>query len=90
MRIPKFKNEAEEAAWWDAHPELLTAAVQRARQEGQLRRTTPAPTQPVTIRLLASDIELAQHLAEQKGIGYQTYIKMLLHEALRDASNKAA
>ena len=42
-----------------------------------------ARTQPVTIRLATQDMEKARGLAAQKGIGYQTYIKMLLHEALQ-------
>jgi hypothetical protein len=37
---------------------------------------------PVSIRLPASDIAKAKSIAERKGVGYQTYIKMLLHEAL--------
>ena len=38
---------------------------------------------PVTIRLPAEDLDAARGLAAQKGIGYQTYIRMLLREALR-------
>jgi predicted DNA binding CopG/RHH family protein len=38
---------------------------------------------PVSIRLPAPDIAAAQKLARQKGIPYQTYIKTLLHDALR-------
>ncbi len=36
----------------------------------------------VTIRLPVADIRSAQKLAERKGLRYQTYVKMLLHEAL--------
>jgi predicted DNA binding CopG/RHH family protein len=38
---------------------------------------------PVTIRLATEDIDTARGLAAQKGIGYQTYIKLLLREALQ-------
>jgi predicted DNA binding CopG/RHH family protein len=37
---------------------------------------------PVSIRLPEPDIAMAQELAREKGIPYQTYIKTLLHEAL--------
>jgi predicted DNA binding CopG/RHH family protein len=37
---------------------------------------------PISIRLAAPDIAMAQQLAREKGVPYQTYIKMLLHEAL--------
>ena len=36
----------------------------------------------ITIRLTNAQIELAKQQAEAKGLKYQTYIKMLLHEAL--------
>jgi predicted DNA binding CopG/RHH family protein len=42
-----------------------------------------ARTRPVTLRLAAADIDAARTLAAQKGMGYQTCVKMLLHEALR-------
>jgi predicted DNA binding CopG/RHH family protein len=37
----------------------------------------------VTIRLGNEELALARRQAEAKGLKYQTYIKMLLHEALR-------
>jgi predicted DNA binding CopG/RHH family protein len=39
--------------------------------------------QPISIRLAAPDIAAAQKLAGKKGIPYQTYIKTLLHDALK-------
>ncbi|MGH8245329.1 MAG: hypothetical protein ACREUU_02730 [Gammaproteobacteria bacterium] len=36
----------------------------------------------ITIRFALADIERARALAARKGIGYQTYIKILLKEAL--------
>jgi predicted DNA binding CopG/RHH family protein len=39
--------------------------------------------QPISIRLPAPDIAAAQKLARKKGIPYQTYIKTLLHDALK-------
>jgi|HubBroStandDraft_5_1064220.scaffolds.fasta_scaffold434646_1 predicted DNA binding CopG/RHH family protein len=38
---------------------------------------------PISIRLPAPDIAIAQKLALKKGVPYQTYIKMLLHDALQ-------
>lgn len=42
-------------------------------------------SRPVTIRLDVNDIERAERQAAAKGLRYQTYIKMLLHEALAAA-----
>ena len=45
-------------------------------------------TRHISIRLSAADLLLANRLAAQKGLPYQTYIKSLLHEALVAASTQ--
>jgi predicted DNA binding CopG/RHH family protein/uncharacterized DUF497 family protein len=80
IAIPKFRTEAEEAEWWDSHPEVATEIMKRAIKSGKARRAVPLKS--VTMRLPVPDIQRAQDLARQKGLPYQTYIKMLLHEAL--------
>lgn len=79
IRIPKFQNESEEAEWWDAHPEVATQIMSRALKAGTARR---GPLKTVTMRLPVADIEAARKLAASKGLPYQTYVKMLLHDAL--------
>ena len=79
--IPKFHSEAEEAQWWDRHPQAATEIMKRALKSGQARRAVPLKT--FTMRLPLPDIKTAQDLAHEKGHPYQTYIKMLLHEALK-------
>jgi predicted DNA binding CopG/RHH family protein len=85
--IPKFTSEAEEAAWWDAHRSEIEAEIrQRMKQKrpltlGNLLRGGKL-SQPVTLRIPREDLETARRLAAKKGLGYQTYIKMLLREAL--------
>jgi predicted DNA binding CopG/RHH family protein len=81
VAIPKFGSEAEEAEWWDSHPETAMEIMKRALKSGKARRAAPLKT--VTMRLPVPDIETAQDLAHEKGLPYQTYIKMLLHEALK-------
>ena len=80
ITIPKFCSEADEAEWWDSHPEVATEIMKRALKSGKARRVVSLKT--VTMRLPVGDIETAQDLAGRKGLPYQTYIKMLLHEAL--------
>jgi predicted DNA binding CopG/RHH family protein len=41
------------------------------------------------MRLPVGDLKTAQDIAERKGLPYQTYIKMLLHEALEKARRSA-
>ena len=84
--IPKFATEAEEAQWWYDNREEIGKDLAKAFAEGRLRRrteprvSTPLPT--TTIRLDPVDIELARQQAEKKGLKYQTYLKMVIHEAL--------
>jgi predicted DNA binding CopG/RHH family protein len=89
--IPSFASEEEEAAWWDAHPEALTERFQTAAQQGRVRRlsqtTLPGASETVTIRIPDPELKRARELAARRGLRYQTYIKMLLHEAL-DAEEK--
>jgi predicted DNA binding CopG/RHH family protein len=79
INIPKFKSEAQEAEWWDAHPEVATSIMSRALKSGTARRGT---LKTVTMRLPVADIKAARGLAESRGLPYQAYIKMPLHKAL--------
>ena len=40
---------------------------------------------PVSLRVAAADLARARAIADRKGLPYQTYMKMLLHEALMQA-----
>jgi hypothetical protein len=50
----------------------------------------PQPQQPLpttTIRLDPDDIAKARVQAAERGLRYQTYLKMIIHEALRNAES---
>ena len=85
--IPKFASQAEDAQWHQRNRPALEAGMERRIREGSTltlqQSAARAKTRPVTLRLASADIETARVMAAQKGIGYQTYVKMLLHEALR-------
>jgi predicted DNA binding CopG/RHH family protein len=85
LKIPKFDNEADEANWAYEHREDLAAEFLQAGQKGLVRQGTLKQrgiTPPTTIRLAPDDISRARVLAERRGLRYQTYLKMLIHEAL--------
>jgi len=48
-----------------------------------------AGSRQVTIRVDNSEIQRAKNQAAARGLKYQTYIKMLLHEALRKPAEAA-
>jgi len=100
LKIPKFATEAEEAKWWYDNRELVSNEFQQAAKEGRLRRggvmrllaergiKPPQPTPTTTIRLDPDDIAKARVQAAERGIRYQTYLKMIVHQALRDEEQK--
>jgi predicted DNA binding CopG/RHH family protein len=87
--IPKFSTEAEEAAWWNAHQREIELGIRQRMKKnpsltlGRLLRKEK-PSQPITLRIATKDLETARRMAARKGVGYQTYIKMLLREALAE------
>jgi len=48
----------------------------------------PASSVQIALRLPASDLAKAREIAGHKGIGYQTLLKMLVHEGLRRESRR--
>jgi predicted DNA binding CopG/RHH family protein len=89
MRVPKFKSEKEEADWLYAHRREIERDL--AREKKSKSPTVPEiiereTTKAISIRLAVGDIERAKAQAKAKGIGYQTLIRMLIHESLEKAS----
>lgn len=88
LKSKTFANEAEEAAWWESNEDALADEFEKATAEGRVGIGTVAkkaalPT--TTIRLDPGDIAKARALAAERGLRYQTYLKMIIHEALRAA-----
>jgi predicted DNA binding CopG/RHH family protein len=87
LKVPEFKTEGDEARWWVEKQDQIAQQFARAAAEGKLGRGTVARrgnTPTTTIRLDPEDIAKARLHAERKGIKYQTYLKMLIHQALRE------
>jgi len=83
--LPDFQSEAEEAKWWFDHQDEIIGDFERAAEDGTLLKGDAAKVKAIpttTIRLDPNDIELARMQAEKRGLKYQTYLKMLIHEAL--------
>jgi predicted DNA binding CopG/RHH family protein len=96
IQPPAFANEDQEATWWASRQgrEFLkqkSAQPQRKMQKGsrlvgQLNR---AASVQIALRLPGPDVEKARELATRKGIGYQTLLKMLVHEGLQREARRA-
>jgi hypothetical protein len=96
---PPFKTEAQEAEWWAKNQNLIADRFGQAKAAGKLGKGTVArvareragqggasPT--ITIRLAEADLMRARTLAAERGLRYQTYLKMLLHQALNSEENR--
>jgi predicted DNA binding CopG/RHH family protein len=94
-RTPKFKNEDEEAKWW-ASPQgrsflkRQSAAPPSKNRQGSslVSSLNRARSVQIALRLPEPDLAKAREIAGRKGIGYQTLLKMLVHEGLRRESRR--
>ena len=96
IQLPTFASEDEEATWWASRQgrdflkqksaEPQKKGAKGSRLVGQLNR---AASVQIALRLPSPDVEKARKLATRKGIGYQTLLKMLIHEGLRRESKRA-
>lgn len=90
--MPKFKNESQEADWWasaegrayvkrrSTEPRSKAIKVSGSRLVALIAKKSSVQ---IAIRLPENDLERARRIAARKGIGYQTLIKMLVHEGLQ-------
>jgi predicted DNA binding CopG/RHH family protein len=93
--IPKFTNEDEEAKWWasaEGRQFLKRQSVQGTskNQKGSplVRKLSQISSVQIALRLPGPDLARAREIASRKGIGYQTLLKMLVHEGLRRESRR--
>jgi hypothetical protein len=89
--VPNLRNESDEADWW-ASP-AGRAYVKRKSAESKsggsetkgsslVEKMNKTSSVQIAIRLPRADLDQARKLAERKGLGYQTLLKMILHEGL--------
>ena len=90
--MPKFKNESEEADWWGSRDGRAFVRLRSAEAKSKGMRATAShlvaeiakkSSIQIAIRLPEADLERARKIATRKGIGYQTLIRMLVHEGLQ-------
>ena len=91
LAMPKFKNESEEADWWASpagrdyvkrKPAEAQSNEIRVTGSSLVAKLNRKSSVQIAIRLPEADIAQARKLAERKGLGYQTLLKMLVHEGL--------
>ena len=96
-KLGDTRTEAEEARWFEENQHRILKLFEQAAKDGVLRiggtsigitvsKRTEALVKPrsqkVMLRVPTDDLERARRLASNKGLGYQTYMKLLLRTGL--------
>ena len=98
LQMPKFKSESAEADWW-ASP-AGRAYVKQKSSEARAAGVKPVGSSlvaslnkkrsvQIAIRLPETDLAKARELAQRKGLGYQTLLKMIVREGLVREARRA-
>lgn len=86
-KIPQFGSEQEEAEFWATHDSTQylkdTEAVDVTFRDARPRKTQ------ISLRLDADSIDRLRVVAERKGVGYQTLIRMWVMERLAEEQKSA-
>jgi predicted DNA binding CopG/RHH family protein len=91
LEMPRFKSESEEADWWAspagrAYVRQQSAEAQskgaKASGSSLVAKLNKKSSTQISIRLPGAALAQARKIADRKGIGYQTLLKMLLREGL--------
>lgn len=85
---PVFATESDEADWWasdEGRAFLRQQKVPAKKRTGSalVSKLAGAGTVQIALRLPTPDLARAREIADRKGIGYQTLLKMLVHEGLQ-------
>lgn len=89
--IPRFKSEDEEAEWWASPAGRAFAKHKSAEGLKSGKKVTGLAlvaalnrksSVQIAIRLPEPDLAEARKIAERKGVGYQTLLKMYVREGL--------
>lgn len=81
-KMPKFKNEDEEREFWATHDS--TEYIDYSKAKRALFPNLKPTTKTISIRLPVSLIEHLKVLANKKDIPYQSLLKILLAEKVKE------
>lgn len=87
-KIPKFKNEAQEAEFWATHDSTEYIDWGKAVVNPSFPNLKLS-TRTITIRVTESLLSSLKMLANKKDVPYQSLVKMFLDEKVREESMSA-
>ncbi len=81
-RIPKFKNEKQEADFWQKNDSADFINWSKAKKNIKFPNLKPS-TKTISLRLSESMLNNLKIVANQKDIPYQSFIKVIIDERLK-------
>ncbi len=92
-KIPDFKTAEEEAEFWETHSvsdywEELEPVKEELDPELKAKIKARANLKRVTLRLSQEQIAAAKRIAAEKGIPYQTLMRMWIVEGIKAQGGK--
>ena len=84
LRVPQFKSEAEDRAFWEKHDSTDYLDWSKA-QRPNFSNLKPSTT-AISLRLPLSLLEQLKVAANKRDVPYQSLMKMWLAEKLREVS----
>ena len=95
LSVPRFASEQDEAKWWSGAEGRAVLKQQSPARNAMgpngsklVAKLVGTGSVQIALRLPSPDIARARMIAERKGIGYQTLLKMLVHEGLQRAETQ--
>jgi predicted DNA binding CopG/RHH family protein len=79
-KIPKFRNESEEVAFWDTHDS--TKYIDWSKTKNAVFPNLRPSLKSISLRLPESMIAELRLLANKKDVPYQSLLKMFLSERI--------
>jgi predicted DNA binding CopG/RHH family protein len=80
MKIPKFKNEAEERLFWQKHDS--SEYIDWSDAENVVMPKLKPSTRSISIRLPESMIEELKVIANKRDVPYQSLLKIFISERI--------
>jgi len=84
-KIPKFKNEDQEREFWTKHDSSEYVDWSKAQKNPSLPNLKPS-TRTISLRLPLSMLDQLKEISNKKDIPYQSYIKVILDEKIKQES----
>ena len=82
-KIPKFKNEEEEANFWDTHDTTDYFDIKKAIINPSFPNLKLS-TKTITIRVTESLLDDLKTIANKKDVPYQSLVKIYLDEKVKE------